>query len=410
MNLVDFSSIHVIAAFFIVACVSTGTFFKPSEETYLPNYDFYLNISRMNECLRHISAHYSEFIEMESKYRSRLGLSQYTLHITNFSLDAKGKKSMDRRSRLLLSYGEHAAEFFPVQSMFYLLENITRGFNLPLWTYGRNFTRFVLNNFDLYMLTIVNPDGRVIIERTKNHCWIGTANEIDLNSDLQHGLGDGKPIRIIAEPECRVIRELTSLRHFDALISFHSGQRKIFFPNTGKNTKVSEDTDVEYLASLMSSSMQSQYSIAPVKITPSDEGIFAFAVNERKITFTYKISLWGSEEKRTSILDKDCFSSLNPPSENLQMELEVVHPLYPTLFTYIHLWKESQLINEAENQDAKTGSPSFHTIIFFVMACVGTYFIAQLRVPFSWKIYFRRQRRIVSLRSLGTLFTLFYIP
>lgn len=198
MNLVDFSSIHVIAAFFIVACVCTGTFFKPSEETYLPNYDFYLNISRMNECLRHISAHYSEFIEMESQYRSRLGLSQYTLHITNFSLDAKSKKSMDRRSRLLLSYGEHAAEFFPVQSMFYLLENITRGFNLPLWTYGRNFTRFVLNNFDLYMLTIVNPDGRVIIERTKNHCWIGTANEIDLNSDLQHGLGDGKPIRIIA--------------------------------------------------------------------------------------------------------------------------------------------------------------------------------------------------------------------
>lgn len=52
---------------------------------------------------------------------------------------------------------------------------------------------------------------------------------------------------------------------------------------TGKNTKVSEDTDVEYLASLMSSSMQSQYSVAPVKITPSDEGIFAFAVNERKV-------------------------------------------------------------------------------------------------------------------------------
>lgn len=57
---------------------------------------------------------------------------------------------------------------------------------------------------------------------------------------------------------------------------------------TGKNTKVSEDTDVEYLASLMSSSMQSQYSVAPVKITPSDEGIFAFAVNERKVDFVLK--------------------------------------------------------------------------------------------------------------------------
>ena len=198
MNLSDFPSLCVIAAFFIVACVSTGSFFKPSLETYLPDYDYYHNISRMNECLRHISAQYSEFLDVEMQYRSRFGLSQYVLHITNFSLDAASKKSVERRTKVLLSYGEHAAEFFPVQSMFYLLENITRGFDLPPGTYGANFTRFVLNNFDLYLLTIANPDGRALIERTKNHCWIGTANNVDLNSDLHHNPGNGKFIRIIA--------------------------------------------------------------------------------------------------------------------------------------------------------------------------------------------------------------------
>lgn len=202
MNLADFPSWSVIAAFFLLASVSTGAFFfpnvKPSQETYLPNYDFYHNISKMNECLRHISAQYSDFVDVEMQYRSRLGLSQYVLHITNFTLDVVGKKSLDRRSKVLLSYGEHAAEFFPVQSMFYLLENLTQGYDLPLGTYGGNFTRFVLNNFDLYLLTVVNPDGRAVIERTKNHCWIGTANNADLNSDLQQNIANGKTIRIIA--------------------------------------------------------------------------------------------------------------------------------------------------------------------------------------------------------------------
>lgn len=35
----------------------------------------------------------------------------------------------------------------------------------------------------------------------------------------------------VSEPECKVIRDLTSRHHFDAFISFHSGQRKILFPN-----------------------------------------------------------------------------------------------------------------------------------------------------------------------------------
>lgn len=35
----------------------------------------------------------------------------------------------------------------------------------------------------------------------------------------------------VSEPECKAIRDLTSTNHFDAFISFHSGERKILFPN-----------------------------------------------------------------------------------------------------------------------------------------------------------------------------------
>lgn len=190
-----------MVAFFLITHVSKGTYFhlKPSVESNVPNYDFYHNITRMNECLHHVSAQYSEFVDVQMRYRSRLGLSQYVLRISNFSLDSIHKSEPDRRSRILLSYGEHAAEFFPVQSMFHLLQNITQGCDLPLGSYGGNFSRFLLNNFDLYLLTIINPDGRVIIERTKNYCWMGTANGADLNPDLELGnSGNKRTNRIIA--------------------------------------------------------------------------------------------------------------------------------------------------------------------------------------------------------------------
>jgi len=192
MNLVYLSSWCIVAAFFLITRVSKGTFFdmKPSVKSYLPNYEFYHNITMMNECLHHISAQYSELVDVQMRYRSRLGLSQYVLRISNFSLDSIIENKLDRRSRILLSYGEHAAEFFPVQSLFHLLQNVTQGIDLPPGTYGSNFTRFLLNNFDLYLVTIVNPDGRVIIEQTRNYCWTGTANNADLNSDLDGKFAD----------------------------------------------------------------------------------------------------------------------------------------------------------------------------------------------------------------------------
>lgn len=213
MNLFDFPSWCIVAAFLLITRVSKGTFFdlKPPVKSYLPNYDFYHNITRMNECLHHISAQYSELVDVQMRYRSRLGLSQYVLRISNFSLDSIYKNKPDRRSRILLSYGEHAAEFFPVQSLFHLLQNVTQGIDLPPGTYGGNFTRFLLNNFDLYLLTVVNPDGRVIIEKTGNYCWMGTANNADLNSDLEGNLRSRFVVRNIAGLFNKLICSVTAV-------------------------------------------------------------------------------------------------------------------------------------------------------------------------------------------------------
>lgn len=169
----------VIAFFWAGLLVTEGTV---SKERYFPKYNFYHNLSKLNECIHDYAVGYPDIIDVEMYYRSRLGLSQYLIHITNNANTGKRIKS-DTRARVLLSFGEHSSEFFPVESMLNLLKNITTGYDRPTDTLAGNFTAFILKNIDLYVVALVNPDGRAIIERTGDYCWKQTSNQVDLNVD-----------------------------------------------------------------------------------------------------------------------------------------------------------------------------------------------------------------------------------
>ena len=105
---------------------------------------------------------------------------------------------------------------------------------------------------------------------------------------------------------------------------------------TGTNAKVSEDTDVQYLASLMSSSMQSQYSVAPVKITPTDEGIFAFVANERKVDVHKKTSELPSKNIELCLLTNKLVTGFN----RREFPRLVYYPQYKksVAFAYIQIF------------------------------------------------------------------------
>ena len=49
----------------------------------------------------------------------------------------------------------------------------------------------------------------------------------------------------------------------------------------------SQLSDVRHLASIMSKSVLPQYSVVPLKTFPSGGSIFAYAANERKVSFKY---------------------------------------------------------------------------------------------------------------------------
>ena len=171
-------------------CVHAGDV-NPREELYTPNYKIYHNVSYIGQHLRHIVSKFPNYMRLDEGYQSRNRISQYLLQVTNFTnYPPSGSfKTSNTKTKVLLSYGEHAREFFPVESLFYLLNNVTNGLYSHKDSFARSFSRKVLSRLDLYIIVLANPDGRLHIERTKNYCWRGTSVGVDLDRNFDWNWG-----------------------------------------------------------------------------------------------------------------------------------------------------------------------------------------------------------------------------
>ena len=176
-------------------CFILATDVKPQLENYVPNYAFYHNLSGMAAHLRKLASRHSDIMHIDWGYHSRNGVPQLLTRITNFSLpsvnSAESVYFLDASSprevpkvRILLSYGEHAREFFPVESFFYLLKNLTDGLTSVMGSYEERYSRMILSHFDIYAIVMANPDGRKLVEASHNFCWRGTSTGVDINRNF----------------------------------------------------------------------------------------------------------------------------------------------------------------------------------------------------------------------------------
>ncbi|XP_032240447.2 carboxypeptidase A1 [Nematostella vectensis] len=385
---------------------------KSSKEKYVPDYRFYHNLSRLNECIHDLVSQFPDVLDTQMRFRSRWGLSQYVLHFTNYSTKGAEHK---QKVRVLLSFGEHAAEFLPVESMIYLLRTLTRGLRDPFGSPTHNFTRFVLDNIDLYLISLFNPDGRAIIERTSNYCWSGTASEADLN----HHLSSFSPVfprQVLVEPECKVVKELLNSMKFDAVVSFHSGDKQMYIPvldniEPSSESNIPDQSDVLSFASQLNDLSNLYLKHTHVKSSQYSYAysLFSYASFSRQVPFSFLVSLWGNG--RGVKQKHNCFSVGNPRGEQLQKTLESLHPFYTVLFRQLVSWKENKLKVDADVRKAifqghsRAGFYSSKVFLFLIFLAFAAYFVAKFKMPFGWRLIYRRQRRIVSLRSLSSAFS-----
>ena len=169
-----------------------GVDVKPQKEPYLPDYEIYHNLSTLNIFFKNVASSFPQYVKIDWTYKSLQDRSQYLLHITNFSSNKNYfvHNGMEvGKIQILFSYGEHAREFLPVESLIFLMENITQGISAAPESYQYKFSNFVLSYFDLYIIVMANPDGRFYVEKSHNYCWRGTSKGVDINRNFDWEFG-----------------------------------------------------------------------------------------------------------------------------------------------------------------------------------------------------------------------------
>ncbi|XP_021351536.1 carboxypeptidase A2-like isoform X2 [Mizuhopecten yessoensis] len=328
----------------LVDNIVKGIDVKPQKEIYLPNYNFYHNISSLENKINEIVQRNTNYMRIDTNYRSRLGRSQLVIHITNFTGSTSTqlfKNTMTPKLKVLLSFGEHAREFLPVESMLFFLSNLTAGLSSVPGSYAEQFTRSILSKVDLFIIGMANPDGRTLLEQKSNYCWRGTSTGVDLdrNFDWEFG-GKGSSSdpydeeyrgeQPFSEPEGKVFRELTLKYTFDAFVSFHSGINQIYLPYADTKSKLEKRRpynveDMLDLASELSHATKRGYTYGhsyALNHYTADGTIFDFMSGSRMIPFSFAIELWPWKQPPRG---KSCFNLFNPRSEQLEMYLKRVN-------------------------------------------------------------------------------------
>ncbi|XP_022256222.1 carboxypeptidase A5-like [Limulus polyphemus] len=234
---------------FVMMCLSWAVGISNTaqrKENYLPDYNVYHNLSKIYSEISEIAERNPFYMQLDNTYVSRHGRSQLLLHISNFSDSHEPNENgqpqwTPSKVRILFSFGEHAREFFPIESLFHLLRNLTRGIHAVRDSPEELFSRKLLSKVDLFIIVMLNPDGREYIEKTHNYCWRGTSTGVDVNRNFNWNYGgEGSASETgseelrgpqpFSEPECFVLLDITKKYSFDAFVSFHSGIREIYVP------------------------------------------------------------------------------------------------------------------------------------------------------------------------------------
>ena len=134
----------------------------------------------------------------------------HTLNYTSGEAPSRVEKP-----KIFITFGEHAREFVTTESFFDLFFNITKGWKMPCHTPEGHYSRllpqsielvlscldpcfacrFVLDNFELYLVPLMNPDGKNRLERTNDYCHRNNGRGVDLNRNADweyNGPGSSK--------------------------------------------------------------------------------------------------------------------------------------------------------------------------------------------------------------------------
>ncbi|XP_037575997.1 uncharacterized protein LOC119458240 isoform X1 [Dermacentor silvarum] len=384
----------------VVICLTSGCL---ALERSRPDYSVYHNLSAVYAEVGALAESYPTYVQVDHRFKSRNGLSQLVVRLTNFSDSTlhAAPQLQSFKVRALLLFGQHGGELVTVESALHFLRQLFAGLSAPSHTIEGAFSRTLLSKVDLHLIIVVNPDGFNHAERTGNYCFDGTASGAKMDSlftwDLDKQL-------MTAEAETQVVLNLSRAQQYDAFVAFRSGTREIHLPYAGVQPG-RHDQKPANLEAMTAFAKEVAWAVKPrfiygqarhLLLRPLNGTALDFMAGMRKVPLCLSIGLW---EELGRALSSDCFRQLNPDSALLKKTLEELHPLYQALFLHLIRWKEQQsrFAFSIEND-----GPSLLVCIVMLslVVLVMVLFTCQRRLPDSMRFYPRR--RVVSLKMLSS--------
>ncbi|KAH7942250.1 hypothetical protein HPB49_022302 [Dermacentor silvarum] len=389
----------------VVICLTSGCL---ALERSRPDYSVYHNLSAVYAEVGALAESYPTYVQVDHRFKSRNGLSQLVVRLTNFSDSTlhAAPQLQSFKVRALLLFGQHGGELVTVESALHFLRQLFAGLSAPSHTIEGAFSRTLLSKVDLHLIIVVNPDGFNHAERTGNYCFDGTASGAKMDSLFTWDL-DKQLMTVWSILQQARICELLHMRQgrtTRVLTVFGNVPHRdyVHLPGVQPGRHDQKPANLEAMTAF---AKEVAWAVKPrfiygqarhLLLRPLNGTALDFMAGMRKVPLCLSIGLW---EELGRALSSDCFRQLNPDSALLKKTLEELHPLYQALFLHLIRWKEQQsrFAFSIEND-----GPSLLVCIVMLslVVLVMVLFTCQRRLPDSMRFYPRR--RVVSLKMLSS--------
>lgn len=276
---------------------------------------------------------------------------------TIYTQSSNHRNNVMKKKKILLSFGEHARELITVESALDIINNITSGYRSTDCTlYSTQLSSFILNNYELHILPLVNPSGKLYLQHGNDMCYRNTyPHGVDINRNFAWHYGGTASSNVTGNEEYRgpyvfstseaqLIKYLAERYHYTSYMSVHSGARALLVPYVDSVSKqlqrTRKSTDHElYIAQYIYDHTDGWYDDVGIGYVMNDysaDGTAAdWMAGVMSVPYIITSEIYGD-------IHHDCFVQFNSNPSKLQNDLDRIR------LTYIRLFEAIAMIDMAD--------------------------------------------------------------
>lgn len=269
--------------------------------------------------------------------------------LTDKSIPSKNKQ------HILMIFGEHPREFIVSESMIDLISNILLSFISSTDIFDNEYIKNVLQTFEIDIIPMLNPDGKIALENNKDYCWRWNSkqHQVDLNRNFdwvfagkrgsthKKGTEEWHGEFAFSEPEAKYVHDLLQKNNYSVVLDIHSGTQQIFVPFVDSESRKIKRTRpetkeelnlVEYIEKHSNGWFKNSGIAWKYNDYGADGTIMDYVGGKANVPYSLCVEIYGDPTVDNSI---DCFVQFNPNNgKQFIQSMNKIRTLYTGTFDY----------------------------------------------------------------------------